>query len=357
MTKTFVFLCYLHIYMQDKEHSDEFFENLRYVADPKQQPMRIDKFLVIRVERATRNRVQNAIRAGSVLVNDKQVKPNHKVKPGDVITVIMPKSAKSGEIIPQDIPLDIRYEDDDVLVLHKPPGLVVHPGIANTDGTLVNALAYHFQSLPVMEGNLPDRPGIVHRIDKNTSGLLLVAKSEYAMSHLAKQFFDHTIHRRYVALVWSEPDEDEGTITSNIGRHPRNRTQMAPYDSDSGEGKHAITHYKVLERLYYVSLVEFNLETGRTHQIRVHSKSIGCPVFNDEKYGGNSIVKGTVFTKYRRFVENCFDLMPRQGLHAREIGFIHPTTGKEMLFKSDIPDDMESVLKRWRTYMTGRKKS
>ncbi len=343
--------------MEDKEYSEEFYEHLRYVADPKQQPMRIDKFLVIKTERITRNKIQNAIRAGSVLVNDKQVKSNHKVKPGEVIRIILPKTIKPGEIIPQDIPLDIRYEDDDLLVLYKPPGMVVHPGIANKDGTLVNALAHHFRQLPVMEGNLPDRPGIVHRIDKNTSGLLLVAKSEFAMSHLAKQFFDHTIHRRYVAIVWSEPEDDEGTITENIGRHPRNRTMMAPCDPGSGEGKRAITHYKVLERLYYVSLVEFELETGRTHQIRVHSKSIGCPVFNDDKYGGDSVVKGTVFTKYRRFVENCFDLMPRQGLHARELGFVHPTTGKEMHFECELPDDMQKVLERWRTYLAGRQKS
>jgi len=342
--------------MEENDHTEEFFEHHRYVADPKQQPMRIDKFLVIRIERATRNKIQNAIRAGSILVNDQPVKPNHKVKPGQVVTVVLPKPVRDDTIIPEDIPLDIRHEDDDVMVIYKPPGLVVHPGIGNHTGTLVNALAYHFRDLPLMEGNRSDRPGIVHRIDKNTSGLMLVAKSEYAMSHLAKQFFDHTIHRRYVALLWSEPDENEGKIVANIGRHPRHRTKMEVFDTDSGEGKHAVTHYKVLERLYYVSLVEFELETGRTHQIRVHSKSIGCPVFNDEKYGGDRVAKGTVFTKYRRFVENCFDLMPRQGLHAREIGFVHPTTGEDMLFKSDIPEDMEAVLKRWRTYLAGRAK-
>ena len=341
--------------MQTTDHNEEFYQELRFTTDPKQQPMRIDKFLVNRVERVTRNKIQNAIRAGSVLVNDKPVKPNHKLKAGDEIKVILAKPMKEGETIPENIPLDIRYEDDDLLVLHKPPGLVVHPGIGNHSGTLVNALAYHFRDLPIMQGNRSDRPGIVHRIDKNTSGLMLVAKSDFAMSHLAKQFFDHTIHRRYIALVWSEPPENEGTIIANIGRHPRYRTLMTTFEPDEDEGKHAVTHYTILERLYYVSLVECNLETGRTHQIRVHMKSIGCPVFNDDKYGGDRVAKGTVFTKYKRFVENCFELMPRQGLHAKELGFVHPTTGKEMMFVSDLPDDMAAVLERWRVYLAGRK--
>jgi len=312
--------------MQATDHNEEFYEELHFVTDPKQQPMRIDKFLVNKVERVTRNKVQNAIRAGSVLVNGKPVKPNHKLKAGDEIKVILTKPPKEGVTLPENIPLDIRYEDDDLLVLYKPPGLVVHPGIGNHSGTLVNALAYHFRDLPIMQGNRPDRPGIVHRIDK-----------------------------RYVTLVWSEPPENEGTIIANIGRHPRHRVQMTTFEPDENEGKNAITHYKVLERLYYVSLVECNLETGRTHQIRVHMKSIGCPVFNDEKYGGDRVCKGTVFTKYKRFVENCFDLMPRQGLHAKELGFVHPTTGKEMMFVSDLPDDMAAVLERWRVYLAGRK--
>lgn len=341
--------------MQATDQNEELHEELHFVTDPKQQPIRIDKFLVNKVERVTRNKVQNAIRAGSVLVNGKTVKPNHKLNAGDEIKVILTKPPKEGVTLPENIPLDIRYEDDDLLVLYKPPGLVVHPGVGNHTGTLVNALAYHFRDLPVMQGNSLDRPGIVHRIDKNTSGLMLVAKSDFAMSNLAKQFFDHTIHRRYVALVWSEPSDNEGTITANIGRHQRHRLQMTTFDPDEGEGKHAVTHYKVLERLYYVSLIQCELETGRTHQIRVHMKSIGCPVFNDERYGGDKVCKGTVFTKYKRFVENCFDLMPRQGLHAKELGFVHPTTGKEMFFDSDLPEDMSAVLERWRTYLAGRK--
>ncbi len=337
------------------EEEQEYFEHYRIIADPGQQPIRLDKFLVNRLERATRNRVQNAISSGAVKVNDKGVKSNYKVRPNDTITVVLPKPLKSNEILPENIPLDVIYEDEELLVINKPPGLVVHPGIGNRTGTLVNALAYHFKHLPVMEGNEPDRPGIVHRIDKDTSGLMVIAKSEHAMSHLAKQFYNHTIQRRYVAMVWSEPDSDEGTLDLNIGRHERHRIEMAAYPKDGEIGKTAITHYKVLERLYYISLVECKLETGRTHQIRVHMKYNGNPVFNDERYGGNRIMKGTVYTKYRRFVENCFKLLPRQGLHAKSIGFVHPTTGKELFFEIDLPDDMQMCIEKWRNYLAGRK--
>ncbi len=337
------------------ELEEELFEHHRYVADPGQKPLRIDKFLVIRIERATRNKIQNAILAGTVLVDGKKVKPNFKIKPGHTVTILLPKPVKEKGIRAQNIPLDIVFEDDDLLIINKPPGLVVHPGIGNHDGTLVNALAYHFRDLPVMKGNQSDRPGIVHRIDKDTSGLMLVAKTDFAMSHLAKQFFDHTIHRRYQALVWGELDSDEGTLSENIGRHPRNRLEMCTFPEGEEEGKRSVTHYKVLERLYYVSLVECRLETGRTHQIRVHMKYNGNPVFNDERYGGDRIVKGTVYTKYRKFVENCMALLPRQGLHAKSIGFVHPTTNEEMYFESDLPEDMQSCLDKWRGYVAGRK--
>ncbi len=335
--------------------NDGLFIHHRIVTDKGQQPLRLDKYLMGKIERATRNRVQQAITNGTVLVNDKKVKSNYKVRPEDVITVMLPKPLEPNVILPENIPLDIVYEDDDLLVINKPPGLVVHPGVGNHSGTLVNALAYHFKDLPILEGNRNDRPGIVHRIDKNTSGLMLVAKTDHAMTHLGKQFYDHSIHRRYAALVWGEPDDDEGTIDFNIGRHERNRLEMATFEKDGEEGKTAITHYTVLERLYYVSLVECRLETGRTHQIRVHMKYNGNPVFNDDRYGGNRIVKGTVYTKFRRFVENCFALLPRQGLHAKSIGFIHPTTGKEMLFEAPIPEDMQACLDRWRNYVAGRK--
>ncbi|MEM7104179.1 MAG: RluA family pseudouridine synthase [Bacteroidota bacterium] len=335
--------------------NDDLYEHHRIIVDPGQSLLRIDKFLVDRVERVTRNKVQNAIRAGAVLVNDKQIKPNYKIKPNDVITIVLPTVPKEKGVIPEDIPLDIRYEDDDLIVLHKPAGMVVHPGVGNHSGTLVNALAHHFKSLPVMKGNQPDRPGLVHRIDKDTSGLMVVAKSEYAMTHLAKQFFDHTIERKYVALVWGEPDIPEGTYTDNIGRHKRHRLEMATYPEGGEEGKVAITHYRLLEGLYYVSLVECELETGRTHQIRVHMKYNGHPLFNDERYGGDKIVKGTVYTKYRQFVENCFKLLPRQGLHAKSLGFVHPAIGKEMFFESDLPEDMSAALDKWRKYVAGRK--
>lgn len=342
--------------VEEQTSNEELYEHYHFVADPKQTPTRIDKFLLDRIQGASRNRIQNAIRAGAVLVNEKNIKPNFKIKPGHEISIVFPKPVKDKGLVPQNIPLDIRYEDDDVMVIHKPAGMVVHPGIGVPDGTLVNALAYYFESLdlPVQEGNTPDRPGLVHRIDKDTSGLMVIAKNEYAMTHLGKQFFKHTIERKYQALVWGEPDDDEGTIDAYIGRNPKNRVQQFVF-VDGDEGKHAITHYKVLERLYYVSLVECELETGRTHQIRVHMKHIGHRLFNDEKYGGNRIMKGTVYTKYKQFVQNCFKLCPRQALHARSIGFVHPRTEEKMYFEADLPPDFQNVLDKWRQYLAGRK--
>ncbi|MEL6867353.1 MAG: RluA family pseudouridine synthase [Bacteroidota bacterium] len=336
--------------------TDDMYEHYRFVADPKQSLIRIDKFLLDRLERVSRNKVQNAIRAGSVLVDGERVKPNYKIKPGNEITILLPEPVKEGTLIPEDIPLDIRYEDDDVMIIHKPSGLVVHPGIGIHSGTLVNALAYYFKDkeLPFMPGNISNRPGLVHRIDKNTSGLMVIAKTDLALTQLAKQFFEHTIERKYIALVWGEFEEEEGTITGHIGRHPRHRLQRTVFENGE-EGKHAVTHFKVLENMYYVSLVECQLETGRTHQIRVHMKYRGHPLFNDERYGGNRIVKGTVFNKYRQFVHNCFDLIPRQALHAKSLGFIHPRSGERLFFDSDLPPDFDSVLKKWRAYVQGRK--
>jgi len=347
--------------MQDErvndEQSDEFFDHIEIKIDPKQSPIRIDKFLMDRMERATRNRIQNAIRSGSIRVDNKEVKPNFKVKPGQVISAVVPRPPGEGVgVVPQRIPLDIRYEDEDLLVLYKPPGLVVHPGPGHHRGTLVNGLAYYFgkYNAPIVEGNYQDRLGLVHRIDKNTSGLLVIAKSDYAMTHLAKQFFNHTIERTYYALVWGEPELDAGTITGNVGRHPRFR-QLFTVFPEGESGKWAVTHYKVLERLYYVSLVQCNLETGRTHQIRVHMQYLGHPLFNDERYGGDRIVKGTVFSKYKEFVERCFTLLPRHGLHAKSLGFVHPTTGEQMHFDSDLPKDFEDALEEWRGYVKSRK--
>ena len=333
------------------------YEHHRFVADPKQTLIRIDKFLMDRIAQISRNRIQNVIKDGAVKVNDKVVKANFRVKPGHVITITLAEPPREKEpILPENIPLDIVYEDDDIIVLNKPVGMAVHPGIGIRSGTLVNALAYHVngEALPIKEGNDHERPGLVHRIDKNTSGLLVVAKNNDAMTHLSKQFFDHTIERKYVAIIWGEFEEDEGTIEGNIGRHPSKRTIQTVFP-EGEEGKHAITHFKVLERLYYISVVECQLETGRTHQIRVHMKHKGHPIFNDEKYGGDRVVKGTVFDKYRRFVENSFKLIPRQALHAKSLGFVHPKTGEKMYFESEMPEDFQAVMSRWRTYLGGRK--
>ncbi len=336
------------------DHEDDLYETLDIRVDPKQSPLRLDKFLHDRLPKVSRNRIQNAIKAGSVLVDGEGIKANHKIKPGQHISVVVPKPPGDGDgLRPQDIPLDIRYEDDDVLIVYKPPGMVVHPGVGNPDGTLVNALAFHFDKLPVMQGNDPNRVGLVHRIDKDTSGLLVIAKNDFTMTHLAKQFFDHSIDRTYQAICWGEPEPAAGSVDKNVGRDPRHRTNYTTF-SEGEDGKNAVTHYRTIEPLYYVSLIELKLETGRTHQIRVHMQSIGHPLFNDERYGGDRIVKGTVYSKYRSFVDNTLAMIPRQALHAKSLGFIHPRSGERLFFDSDLPDDFQVVLERWRSYLSQR---
>ena len=338
-----------------EEMDEELFEHYDITTDPGQGPMRIDKFLMERLLKASRNQIQNAIKAGQILVNGKTIKSNYKVRPKENIKVYLNKPKEEYQVIPEDIPLNIHFEDDHLMVVYKEPGMVVHPGVGNKSGTLVNALAYHFKhNLPVMDGNQPDRPGLVHRIDKDTSGLLVIAKTEEAMTGLAKQFFDHTIERKYLALVWGTFDEKGGTIEGHIGRHPRDRKIMIVFP-DGEEGKNATTHYKVLEDLYYISLIECQLETGRTHQIRVHMKSQNHPVFNDAKYGGDRIVKGTVFSKYKTFVQNCFKIIPRQALHAKSLGFEHPITKEKMYFETPLPEDMAAALEKWKNYIANRK--
>lgn len=342
---------------KDTSQEEGFFERKTFKADPGQEPLRVDKFLLDRMFKVSRTRIQNAIRAGAVTVDGKNIKPNYKINPNEVAEIVIPRHVDYSEnIIPENIPLDIVYEDDDLMIINKKLGMVVHPGVGNHSGTLVNALAGYFENkeLPVMTGNPDNRMGLVHRIDKNTSGLLLIAKTDFAMTHLAKQFSDHTIHRRYQAIIWGQPDEEEGTINKNLGRHPRYR-QMQTVFTEENEGKHAITHWKVIEPMYYVSLIQCNLETGRTHQIRVHMKHEGHPIFNDDKYGGATIVKGTVYSKYKTFVEGCFKLCQRQALHAKELGFIHPTTNEKMFFDSELPEDMSSCLERWRKYVHAKK--
>lgn len=334
----------VEIYEQEEQ---DLYEHLRIVVDKGQSLLRIDKFLMHRVENASRNRIQNAIELGNVLVNDKPIKSSYKVKPLDVISVVLPHPPRDTEVYPENIPINIVYEDDDLLIVNKDAGMVVHPGYNNYTGTLVNALVYHFSQLPTLPGN-EGRPGLVHRIDKDTSGLLLISKNERAMTWLARQFFEHTINRKYLALVWGDLETD-GTVTGYIGRSYADRRVMSIYD-DPEKGKWAVTHYRVLERMGYVTLVECQLETGRTHQIRAHMKHIGHPLFSDAIYGGDRILKGTVFTKYKQFVENCFELMPRQALHAQTLGFIHPTQRKYVHFESPLPPDFESVLQKWRKY-------
>ena len=334
---------------EDIEGSDGLYERHRFVADKGQTALRIDKFLMTKIANASRNKIQDGIESGFVTVNDEIVKANYKVKPLDIITVSMDEPPRNTEIIPQNIPLNIIYEDDELLVVNKPAGMVVHPAHGNWDRTLVNALVYHFQNLPTHR-NGEIRPGLVHRIDKDTSGLLVVAKTDQAMTHLAKQFFDHSIERTYAALVWGEPKQDEGTIEGNIGRSLKDRKIMAIFP-DGSQGKEAVTHYKVLRKIRYVSLVQCNLETGRTHQIRVHLKSIGNTLFNDETYGGNKVLRGTVFSKYEKFVENCFKICPRQALHAKSLGFIHPKTGEFMQFDTELPVEMVQVMEKWEGYV------
>lgn len=320
----------------------------------RQEPMRIDKYLMNRIEGATRNKIQQAIEKGWILVDGKQIKSNHKIKPFEEIIVYDHRETIPTDIIPEPMPLHIVYEDEHLMVINKPPGLVVHPGSGNYSGTLVNGIAWYLNpeedKTKIIE--LP-RVGLVHRIDKDTSGLLLIAKSEKAMSHLARQFKEHTVHRRYIALVWGYMEEDEGKIEANIGRNLRFRKKMDAFP-DGDHGKPAITHFKVLERFHYVSLLEFRLETGRTHQIRVHTRLVGHPLFNDITYGGDRIVKGTIHAKYKQFVENNFKLLPRQALHAKELGFIHPETGEQLFFDSPVPDDMQQVIDRWRRYINGQ---
>lgn len=335
-----------------QEEQAELFEHFRFIADKKQGLLRIDKFLTSRIENTSRTKVQNAADAGNILSNGKPVKSNYKVKPGDVVTVVLPHPPREIELIPQDIPIKIVYEDDNVLLVNKEPGMVVHPGFGNYNGTLVNAVAYHLRDNPLFaSGEL--RPGLVHRIDKDTSGILVLAKDELSLNKLALQFFNRTTDRKYIALVWGDLPEEEGTITGNIGRNPRDRKQMFVF-ADGSDGKHAVTHYKVLERLGYVNLVECKLETGRTHQIRVHFKFIGHPIFNDELYGGHEILKGTTFTKYKQFVQNCFKILPRQALHAKSLAFTHPVTGERMTFDSELPADMSQTIDKWRNYISNR---
>ncbi len=337
---------------EDPAENSELFEHFRFEADKGQAPLRIDKFLQNKLESTSRSRIQTAAEAGSILVNNNPVKSNYKVKPSDVISVVLPHPPRKLELIPQDIPLNIIYEDDQLIVLNKEPGMVVHPGHGNYTGTLVNALMFHLKDNPLFQSG-EERPGLVHRIDKNTSGLLVVAKTEMAMSSLALQFFNKTTKRTYNALVWGEPPEEEGTITGHLDRNPKDRKKMMVFP-DADHGKNAVTHYRILERLGYVTLVECRLETGRTHQIRVHFQYLKHPLFNDNEYGGDKILRGTTFTKYKQFVTNCFNILPRQALHAKSLGFIHPKTNQELLFESELPEDMSIVINKWRKYTSGR---
>ena len=331
---------------------EEMYEHFHFEVDKGQSPLRIDKYLVNKLENVSRNRVQNAADAGNILVNKKPVKSNYKVRPADTISIVMSYPPREIEIIPENIPLDIIYEDDHLIVLNKKAGMVVHPGHGNFDGTLINALYYHFKDLPLFQSG-EIRAGLVHRLDKDTSGLLVIAKTDMAHNKLAKQFFNRTIGRKYLAIVWGEPKQAEGTITGHIGRNPKDRVKMFVFP-DGSHGKHAVTHYKVLEYLGYISLVECKLETGRTHQIRVHFQYIKHPLFNDRDYGGDRILRGTTFTKYKQFAQNCFKILPRQALHAQSLEFIHPATGKPMAFDSNLPDDMATVIEKWRKYTGNR---
>lgn len=336
----------------EENEEGEMYEHFSLEVDPGQTLLRIDRYLVNRMDNASRSRIQAAADAESILVNGKAVKSNYKVKPGDKISIVLDYPKRELKIIPEDIPLDIIYEDNQLIVINKPAGLVVHPGHGNYTGTLVNALAYHFKDLPLFNTDDP-RPGLVHRIDKNTSGLLVVAKTETAKNKLALQFFEKTTQRRYQALVWGNVKQNEGTITGHIGRSLKNRQVFTVFPEEE-YGKHAVTHYKVLERFDYVTLVECRLETGRTHQIRVHMKYLGHPLFNDDTYGGDAILWGTTFSKYKQFVYNCFKMLPRQALHAKTLGFVHPVTGKEMLFESELASDLAEVIDKWRNYISNR---
>ncbi|MBA7589811.1 Ribosomal large subunit pseudouridine synthase D [subsurface metagenome] len=334
---------------EELNNRQELYEHFRFVADRGQSLLRIDKYLVNKIENVSRTRIQGAAVAGNILVNDKPVKSNYRVKPCDVISIVMTYPPREIEIFPENIPVDIVFEDDDLIIINKTPGMVVHPGHGNYSGTLVNALTYHLKDLPLFQSG-EVRPGLVHRIDKNTSGILVIAKTEQAHNKLAKQFFDHSVDRKYLALVWGNPEENEGVITGHIGRNPKDRTRMYVFP-DGSLGKPAVTRFKVIERLGYISLVECKLETGRTHQIRVHFQYYKHPVFNDNEYGGDMILKGTTFSKYRQFVHNCFKILPRQALHAKSLRFIHPRTNQPVFFDSDLPEDMQKVIEKWRKYI------
>ena len=330
----------------------ELFEHHRFIVDPGQSLIRIDKYLSARMENISRTRIQNAANAGNILVNNNPVKPNYRVKPDDIVQIVLPSPPREIELIPENIPVNIVYEDDDVIVVNKEPGMVVHPAYGNYRGTLVNALMWHFRDLPLFSsGEL--RPGLVHRIDKNTSGILVIAKNELALNRLSRQFYERTTDRKYIALVWGTPDPREGTITGNVGRNIRNRKIMQVFP-DGSQGKPAITHYNIIEEFGYTSLIGCKLETGRTHQIRVHFSSIRHPLFNDDEYGGDRILKGTTFSKYQQFVKNCFKILPRQALHAKSLAFDHPVTGKRMFFDSELPEDMHQVINKWRKYISAR---
>jgi 23S rRNA pseudouridine1911/1915/1917 synthase len=334
--------------------SDELYERMSLKVDKGQESIRIDKFLVQRSEGISRNKIQKSLEAGLVLVNNRQVSPNYKIRPLDEIILYSDKEPHGEEIVPEEMPLNIVFEDEEIMLINKPPGLVVHPAVGNYTGTLINGVAWYLRQKnhTLNETNLP-RFGLVHRIDKNTSGLMVLAKNEKAVRSLAKQFFDHTVKRRYMALVWGDLTEENGTIIAHVGRHRRFRKLFDAYP-EGDYGKEAITHYQVLERFGYVTLVQCVLETGRTHQIRVHMQHIGHPLFNDETYGGDKIVKGTVFSKYKQFVDNCFAICPRHALHAKTLGFIHPGTGKELLFDSELPEDMGTLIEKWRGYANQR---
>ena len=334
------------------EENDDLHEHYAFTAGKGQEPLRVDKFLMNFIENATRNKIQQAAKNGNIYANGKPVKQNYKVKADDEVQVLFEHPPHEFLLVPENIPIDVVHEDEALLVVSKPAGMVVHPGHGNYSGTLINALIHHFENLPNPSTSPNQRPGLVHRIDKDTSGLLVVAKTETAMAHLAKQFFDKTSQREYVALVWGNVEEDEGTVEGNIGRHPKNRLQNMVFEGEDADlkGKPAITHYRVLERFGYVTLVACQLETGRTHQIRVHMKHIGHTLFNDERYGGERILKGTAFTKYKQFVENCFKILPRQALHAKTLGFEHPVSGKWMAFDSPVPEDMSACIEKWRAY-------
>jgi 23S rRNA pseudouridine1911/1915/1917 synthase len=334
--------------LPEPSEQDELYEHHRFIVEKGHSSVRIDKFLMNRMQNVSRNRIQHACEDGNILVNGKETKPSYKVKPLDQIQIVLPEPVRINELVPQDLPIDITYEDEDLIIVNKAPGMVVHPAYGNYTGTLMNALLFRFKNLPHHQENM-ERPGLVHRIDKNTSGLLVIAKTETAMNHLAKEFFDRTIDRKYVALVWGDFNEDSGTITGNVGRNLKDRKIMDVFP-DGDYGKHAVTHYKVLERFGYVTLIECKLETGRTHQIRVHLKYAGHPLFNDDTYGGDRILKGTTFAKYRQFVENCFALMPRHALHAKTLGFIHPVKRVPVFFESELPADFSAVLEKWRGY-------